>query len=756
MTLTQFDQTFVERLNPQQKQAVHTVDGAVLLLAVPGSGKTTVLVTRLGYMVYCKNIAPRSILTMTYTVAATVEMRQRFASMFGNVYASDMEFCTINSLSSQIIKCYANSHGKRQPFAVIESGAAAKLVGQIYQQIHGEYPTESTIKDIRTGITYVKNMMLTDEEIRKLDIGINHFEKIFQTYCACLRQEQLMDFDDQMGYALTILKSYPSILEYFQERYRYICVDESQDTSKIQHEIIQLLAAKYKNIFMVGDEDQSIYGFRAAYPEALLNFEKDYPGAKILLMEQNYRSTREIVAAANIFVAKNRFRYEKKIIPTRGSGKAIQKIYTANRISQYKYLYEIARNCTQETAVLYRNNDSALPLIDLFERNGIRYNCKKFEDAFFSHRVVTDILDIIHFAYHPLDADTFLRIYYKFGSPITKSAAIYACEQSAKSGNPILQELSRCPDLSSYGQEAAFDLYTLLPEIPKQSAETALIQIWGTLHYSSYVAKNKLDAGKYDILRMLAKRETSPQSFLQRLEALRQLIQSHVNQPDNKFILSTVHSSKGLEYERVYLLDILDGILPAKKLAEVKSAEDIQQYEEDRRVYYVAMTRAKDELYLFSCPDRSSQFTSEILTTLTPEVVDPEDVFSSFKQNLCGKSYTHKDFGKGKILAHCADLLLVEYPSQHTQLLTLLQMLENRDTSIKFSAHPPALKASVPDAAVENIASTIQIGSRVRHKTFGPGVVLSISDGIADIKFDQTNDIKRILLDITIRNGILT
>lgn len=755
MTLTQFDQMFVGKLNPQQKEAVHTVDGAVLLLAVPGSGKTTVLVTRLGYMVCCKNIAPQNILTMTYTVAATVEMRQRFASIFGNAYASDMEFCTINSLSAQIIKCYANSHGRRQPFPIIENDAAARLVGEIYQQINGEYPTESTIKDIRTGITYIKNMMLSDEEIRKVDLGINHIDKIFQKYCDCLRQEQLMDFDDQMGYALTILKGYPTILDYFQERYRYICVDESQDTSKIQHEIIKLLADKYKNIFMVGDEDQSIYGFRAAYPEALLNFEKDYPNAKILLMEQNYRSTKEIVAAANVFVAKNRFRYEKKIIPTRGSGKAIQRIYTANRISQYKYLFEIARTCTQETAVLYRNNDSALPLIDLFERNGVLYNCKKFEDAFFSHRIVTDIVDIIHFAYHPHDADTFMRIYYKFGSPITKTAAIYACEQSFRTGQTILETLKQCPELSSYGKDAACDLYTLLPELPKQSAEMALIQIWNTLHYSSYVTQNKLDAGKFDILCMLAKRESSPESFLRRLDELKYLIQSHVNQPDNQFMLSTVHSSKGLEYERVYLLDILDGVLPAKKLADIKTTEDIQQYEEDRRIYYVAMTRAKDELFVFSCPDRDSQFTAEVLTTLPREIIDPEDIFSSFNQNLCGKSYTHKVFGKGKILAHYKDQLLVEYQSEHIQLLTLSQMLENRGTSIKYAAYTPAPKVVVPDAAVEHIAASIQIGSRVTHKSFGTGVVLSISNGVADIKFEETKEVKRIMLDITLRNGIL-
>ena len=758
MTLEEFNLKYTDKLNDQQQEAVHAIDGAVLLLAVPGSGKTTVLVTRLGYMVCCANIAPGSILTMTYTVAATEEMKQRFGIMFGKQYADVMEFRTINGISSKIIDYYVRFHGTGQSFPIVENNVAMKIVGQIYQKINDEFPTESTIKDIRTGITYIKNMMLTAEEIDKMDVGIENMPKIYQQYCSELKQQRLMDYDDQMSYALTILKNYPALLDYFQEKFHYICVDESQDTSKIQHAIIKLLAQKYGNIFMVGDEDQSIYGFRAAYPEALMNFSNDYADAKVLLMEKNYRSTNEIIAVANAFVSRNRFRYEKTIQTTRGNGLPIQRIRATDRTAQYKYLFTIAQDCEEETAVLYRNNDSALPLIDLLERNGIAYNCKKFDEAFFSHKIINDITDIINFAYDQHDATAFMRIYYKFGSPITKKAATYACEQSHKSGKTILEELIHSPELGTYAKDAAIDLYTILPEVLKDNAETAIIRIWRSLRYGIYVKDKNLDAGKFDILCMLGRNEPSLQRLLLRLAELRSIIQNHENSQNTKFLLSTVHSSKGLEYNRVYILDIFDGTLPSKNPSEIKELDEVRQYEEDRRLYYVAMTRAKNELHLFDCTDRSSSFTCEVLASMPKEEIDEEDVFAAFKHNLCGKTYTDKVLGKGRIIAHCGEIVLVEYESQKVQLLSVAQMLENRDTIIKYAistAKPKVLTPTVSAAKAKHIAANIKVGSRIEHKSFGIGTIVAMTNGVADIEFDKSNKAKRLMLSTCLNNGLL-
>ena len=206
--------------------------------------------------------------------------------------------------------------------------------------------------------------------------------------------------------------------------YPYICVDEAQDTSKIQHAIIALLTDKAQNIFMVGDEDQSIYGFRAAYPKALLSFEKNYPDAKVLLMEENFRSNADIVTAADQFIQKNTMRHAKHMTAGNSCKGKVRQIDLNSRMAQYTYLLKVAEECRDQTAVLYRDNECALPLIDLLERNNVPYRMRNAELTFFSHRVVVDITNIINFALNPKDTDIFLKIYYKLSMYIKKQDAI--------------------------------------------------------------------------------------------------------------------------------------------------------------------------------------------------------------------------------------------------------------------------------------------------------------------------------------------
>ena len=253
-----FIKQYAAGLNPQQLAAVQAVHGPVLLLAVPGSGKTTVLVTRLGYMVLCCDVPPAQILTMTYTVAATHEMRGRFAARFGAELAGQMTFRTINGLSAVILQYYSRVYGRRQPELLTNEGDITRMLTDIWQQVNREFPTESTLKELRTAITYIKNMALTDEEIEGLETDLTSLPELYRRYQAALKRAGQMDYDDQMVFALQILRAAPPVLAYFQQRYKYFCVDESQDTSKIQHEIIRLLAGRSLNLCMVGDEDQSI------------------------------------------------------------------------------------------------------------------------------------------------------------------------------------------------------------------------------------------------------------------------------------------------------------------------------------------------------------------------------------------------------------------------------------------------------------------------------------------------------------------
>lgn len=362
MTPEEFTARYMPQFSEQQKAAVRETEGPVLLLAVPGSGKTTVLVTRLGYMALCRGIDPAHILAVTYTVAATRELRARFTARFPELAGQTPEFRTINGLSSKIIEACGRQRGPA--FALQENaGELAALVGRIYQALNGDYPTDSTIREVRTAITYCKNMMLSADEIAAQDFGLPRFSELYTHYCAALREARQMDYDDQMAYALAILRKQPEILAEFQARYPYLCVDESQDTSRVQHAIIELLAKKTGNLFMVGDEDQSIYGFRAAYPEALLRFSSVWPGAKTLLLEDNYRSTPEILRLAGAFIEGNRDRYPKTIRATRAKGCRVRLAHAASRQAQYRYLLALAGerarrlpSCTETTTAPFRSS----------------------------------------------------------------------------------------------------------------------------------------------------------------------------------------------------------------------------------------------------------------------------------------------------------------------------------------------------------------------------------------------------------------
>lgn len=333
-----------------------------------------------------------------------------------------------------------------------------------------------------------------------------------------------MDYDDQLVYALQILRTCPEILAEFQARYRWIHVDEAQDTSKIQHEIIRLLVGKRGKLFMVGDEDQSIYGFRAAWPQALMEFERRFSGARVLLLGKNYRSTRQIVSAANRFIAGNRNRREKHMTAVRGSGPEVGQIWVYNRMAQYQYLAKVAGGCEREMAVLFRNNESALPVIDLLDRAGIPYRCRQFDSSFFTHRVVQDVTDIIRFAQAPEDGALFLRLYYKLGTCVTKAAAEQAAARSARTGRPVLQVLSQMEEVSAFSQRRCALLQKELEELPQRNGALAVYHIAGPMGYSRYLSERDADPGKLQILQVLGASEPSPQRLLLRLQELAELV----------------------------------------------------------------------------------------------------------------------------------------------------------------------------------------------------------------------------------------
>lgn len=670
MERTAFLEEFGKNLNEQQKEAVLTIHGPVLLLAVPGSGKTTVLVTRLGYMILCAGIQPEQILTITYTVSATEDMRQRFSSLFGQNLGKRLPFRTINGLCASIIRLYEINYG-RQAFSLISDERELNgMVGEIYRAVNHEFPTESTIKTLRTAITYIKNMELNGQQMEEYIVDGIQMQPIYRAYCLKLRGDRRMDYDDQMVYALQILNQCPELLQRLRKQYPYICVDEAQDTSKIQHRLIALLAGEQPNLFMVGDEDQSIYGFRAAWPQALLQFPKVYKTGKVLFLEKNYRSVEPIVKRADAFIQVNRQRRPKHMTAVRPNGKQVEAVWLNNRQEQYRAIVELARGCMTKTAVLFRNNDSAIPIIDLLERAGVPYNCRPFDTSFFSHKVVRDIVDIIHLAMEPDNSEIFLRTYYKFNAGITKAAA----EEAVASREPAFSYLAANSELRQRTRERCYALQTHLACLLRESGIRAIRRIVYYMGYMEYLERVEADCGKIPILEALSTGVPDAPSLLTRLEELRTLAQKGRTDPVSPFVLSTIHSAKGLEYHTVYLADILDGILPCVDVPEPgeKDPEVWAAYEEERRLFYVAMTRAKDSLSIYRFRDKelSSSFSDEIFGTassggkIVPAVVKPavsQEVLRETEYYKAGQRVFHSKYGSGILESRKGDIISVRF-----------------------------------------------------------------------------------------------
>jgi DNA helicase-2/ATP-dependent DNA helicase PcrA len=632
MILEGFEEKFNIELSEQQWEAVKAVDGATLLLAVPGSGKTKVLVTRLGYMIYCCGIKPEEILTVTCTVDAAMDMKQRFIDSFGGEMAERLEFCTINGIFEKII---------------------------------------------------------------------SHCEK---DYCIETRNCSMPDCDDQFGYAYTMLKDNDGLLAYFQSIYKYICVDDAQDISKIQHMIISLLAGSEENIFMAGDENQSIYSYRAAYPEALFTFEKDHEGAKVLLLEQNFRSNAKIVKAADKFIQKNQLRHRISMTAVREDGTDIRDIEIKNRRAQYTYLAKVAANCSEETAILYRNNDSVLPLIDLLERQGTDYRIRNADLSFFSDRVVNDITNIIKFAYNPMDIEIFMQIYFKISTFMSRSVAIEACRMSKENHIPIIEAALTYGELAPSILKNSKAIQTHLKELVNDPADRAVYRIVNFMGYGAYLERMNIRDSKVQILDAIGLNETTPMRLIERLDELAAIIREKKQNPKCYLILSTIHASKGLEYNTVYIMDAKDGIFPENVVKDRDKAtrDELKEYEEERRLYYVGITRAKNQLNIFSFKNKSA-FTDELLE----------------KSN------------KPMIRSHARKNLLLSKSAQ-SQIIAQKVVLEseylNKLEEIKSSGH-------------------------VKHKTYGDGKILALNGDTLEIAF--ANKTAKCKLKFLMENGLI-
>lgn len=604
-------------LSEEQKKAISHIKGPALVLAVPGAGKTTVLIHRTANLILNEGISPEKILSITFSRASARDMKERFSNLYGDITNIPVHFSTIHSFAYKLIRDYA--YRKRQRYILIEDMKKklnkVQLLKNIYFSINNDYITEEKLESIINSIGYIKNMLITpDEYVSQFKVDTNNFLEIFNAYESYKKNNSLIDFDDMLTLALDILQEDKYLLEKYRSRYEYIQVDEGQDTSKVQLEIIRTLAHPKNNLFIVADDDQSIYGFRGAYPEGLFQFNKIYKDGKIYYMEENYRSTKNIVNICNRFIKKNTLRFNKDIFTKNPYMEPIKLVKVKNLEEQYTYLMDQLEGIVdyRNTAILYRNNLSAVGIMETLERKGIPFYIKDFKIKFFDHWLVQDIIDFFLLAQDNSNILAFERIYYKMNGFISKVQlnSIKALHYE----DSVFDRLLSLPGLNDFYKKNFLSLKLNFKKLSKLKPYEGIDLIEKNLGYGDYLKESHMRFGYsmdsleiiLNYLKIIASNTMDLNGFLARLKYLEYLC-SHSKDNREGLTLSTVHSAKGLEFDRVYMIDLIDGEFPNGSSIDSFNKGDIAPLEEERRLFYVGMTRAKSYLTLITYINKNNK-----------------------------------------------------------------------------------------------------------------------------------------------------
>lgn len=604
-------------LSEEQKKAISHIKGPALVLAVPGAGKTTVLIHRTANLILNEGISPEKILSITFSRASARDMKERFNNLYGDITNIPVHFSTIHSFAYKLIRDYA--YRKRQRYILIEDMKKklnkVQLLKNIYFSINNDYITEEKLESIINSIGYIKNMLITpDEYVSQFKVDTNNFLEIFNAYESYKKNNSLIDFDDMLTLALDILQEDKYLLEKYRSRYEYIQVDEGQDTSKVQLEIIRTLAHPKNNLFIVADDDQSIYGFRGAYPEGLFQFNKIYKDGKIYYMEENYRSTKNIVNICNRFIKKNTLRFNKDIFTKNPYMEPIKLVKVKNLEEQYTYLMDQLEGIVdyRNTAILYRNNLSAVGIMEALERKGIPFYIKDFKIKFFDHWLVQDIIDFFLLAQDNSNILAFERIYYKMNGFISKVQlnSIKALHYE----DSVFDRLLSLPGLNDFYKKNFLSLKLNFKKLSKLKPYEGIDLIEKNLGYGDYLKESHMRFGYsmdsleiiLNYLKIIASNTMDLNGFLARLKYLEYLC-SHSKDNREGLTLSTVHSAKGLEFDRVYMIDLIDGEFPNGSSIDSFNKGDIAPLEEERRLFYVGMTRAKSYLTLITYINKNNK-----------------------------------------------------------------------------------------------------------------------------------------------------
>lgn len=686
-------------LTEQQKRALVHDQGPLLLLAVPGAGKTTVLVARLAYLIQVKNVQPQRILCLTFGRAAAREMQERFMRSFGDSHpkSKEIRFSTIHSFAYEVVR--SDFHEKDIGYEVIEElkGTKSKngILRRIYQRHNLLIPNEEQLEELQNAICYVKNSLTKPENLKT---EIRNFSLIVQDYeeYKRLSHPQLLDYDDMLAMAFQILQDNPRILESYRKRYDYILTDESQDTSLLQQKLLELIAKPQENIFVVGDDDQSIFGFRAAEPDYLLNFHKVYLQAQVMRMEQNFRSTPQIVNVSCQLIRANRLRFDKEMYTKNSQGQPIRVAHSNDTSKQYQFIIDKLKTSKDlsKVGILYRNNLSAIGLAEALSRANIPFFMKKADNIrFFSHWAIQDILNFLRLSYSDKSLQVFERLWTKLPCRISK--AQYEFIRKAPIERSIFDILGEYPETPSKLKLDYADVQKKLKELNKLAPVEAIRFIRNDLDYNKTVGTicDSLGFSRdhifnlLDILTFIAHKEQTIVDFANRLVQLEaQINASYQNKNKNAVTLSTIHNAKGLEWDEVFLLDLIEGMIPERQAIKAEEEGRREPLEEERRLFYVGMTRAKNQLTLCTLDfyhkkkSKVSRFVREVNAVLAGKktVATAVQAKSSEDEWGVGLMIEHKNFGGGVIVEEDHKILVIRFKNGE-QRTFLKEICERED-----------------------------------------------------------------------------
>lgn len=748
-----------DKLNEPQREAVYHTDGPLLILAGAGSGKTRVLTHRIAYLIGERGVNTWNILAITFTNKAAEEMRQRVDNLVG-FGAESVWVSTFHSACVRILRRFIDRLGYENHFTIYDTDDQKTLIKEVCRKVDVDTKVFKE-RSLLSAISSAKNEMILPDEFELNaggDFAKMKIAKVYREYEAQMRANNALDFDDLLVKTVQLLQTQPDVLESYQERFRYIMVDEYQDTNTVQFQLVSLLAGKYKNLCVVGDDDQSIYKFRGANIRNILDFEHEFPDAKVIKLEQNYRSTGNILNAANSVIANNRGRKEKSLWTENGEGELIRLRQFDTAFDEADFIGEDIKSAVRQggsyndSAVLYRTNAQSRLLEEKFIAMNIPYKIVGGVN-FYARREIKDLLAYLKTIDNGRDDVAVRRIINvpKRGIGLT---TINRIQESATERGIGFYEALLAPGLiAGVGRSATkLDSFAALIEYFKTLAEemniTDLLQevIEKTGYIESLENEDKEEAKtrKENIDELISKAATYEEScqdkdekatlsgFLEEVALVADI--DSLDEDQEYVVLMTLHSAKGLEFPRVYLAGMEDGLFPGYMSI---NAGDREELEEERRLCYVGITRAEQELTLTSARRRmvhgETQYNpmSRFVKEIPRELLDTGNKKFTQETEMPAQQNTYARAREAFRAQAFAGALGGMTPAKN----------QGAGKPLTGSQALASLQKGSQLAAGGNGPLGYEVGDRVRHVKFGEGTVTDIKEGGRDhevtIEFDS-------------------